>query len=105
MKSSFVCTVTRQPYPLAGSGELPEESRQESSRDSLRVSRRDFWRDSWRDFSRSPSVSPIVSDWIICMTLGKTLSEPRYFMGEYTNQFRENHFSRILNFVTVLNIE
>ena len=36
-------------------------------------------RDSWRDFSRSSSVSPKVSDWIVCMTLGKTLSETRFF--------------------------
>ena len=44
----------------------------------LRDSWWDFWRDSWQDFSRSRRVSPRVSDWIICMSLGKTLSETRF---------------------------
>ena len=35
-------------------------------------------RDCWRN-SRSPSVSPRVLDWIICITLGKILSETRFF--------------------------
>ena len=38
---------------------------------------------SWRDFSCSQSVLPRVSDWIICMTLGKTLSETGFFRGQF----------------------
>ena len=59
-----------------------EKSRQESRRKSRQESCQDPLRDSCRDFSRqrvSSIVLPRFSDRILCMTLGETLSETRFF--------------------------
>ena len=68
-----------------------EKSRQESCWDSLR----DYWWDSWRDFSRqrvSLRVLPRVSGRILCMTLGETFSETRFFTWVATSFNRDHDF-------------
>ena len=61
---------------------------------SARVKKNESRRESrWRDFLRQ-KFSPRVSDRIICMTLGETLSETRFFTPVIINKLSFSFLQR-----------